>query len=304
MAGRYVKELKANQHTKSGLALTLADIRRRRDALAEYRENIPVRYHHHYDEVLADASAKLEAANTQPRESAEALLQRVVVETLRQENAEIKQQLTELTSQLPKKREPAAKGTVPCPHVITRGRAEGTTCGSFSCTHRARLEAQQLKDSEKELEESEEPSERWVEVMQSGYSRFLTPGGAPVWLMAASESMLFDCGRQEDFSFGELTEELPSDLEKVVARLLSTSTTKPSLGLVQQEVAAIQEALEREQEERLEALQELRRHKSDGGKLIKDERGARASRARKIHTHTQKLFSARRRPLRTSDGGT
>ena len=142
MAGRYVKELKANQHTKSGLALTLADIRRRRDALAEYRETIPARYYSLYDEALAAADTKLEATNTQPRESAEALLQRVVVETLRQENAEIKQQLTELTSQLPKKREPAAKGTVPCPHVITRGPAKGQTCGKLNCTHQARLEAE------------------------------------------------------------------------------------------------------------------------------------------------------------------
>jgi hypothetical protein len=41
-----------------------------------------------------------------------------------------------------------------------------------------------------------------------------------------------------------LTEELPSDLEEVVTRLLRTDTTKPSRGLVQQEVAAIEEAQE------------------------------------------------------------
>ena len=48
--------------------------------------------------------------------------------------------------------------------------------------------------------------------------------------------------------------------------------------------------------------EELRRHKADGSTL-KDERGAGASK-RSESTHTHKLFPFRRRPLRTSDGGT
>jgi hypothetical protein len=127
-----------------------------------------------------------------------------------------------------------APGTVTCPYKIRQGANKGKVCGRTDCKHEARLKAQEKAE---ELEESEEtrlktrvqntktfesilfscyPQEipdSWVEVMQSGYCRLLT-------------------------------EELPSDLEEVVTRLLRTDTTKPSRGLVQQEVAAIEEAQE------------------------------------------------------------
>ena len=61
------------------------------------------------------------------------------------------------------------------------------------------------------------------------------------------KAMLVDHGSRgipEPIRYGGPAKELPSDLEGVVARMLTTISTKPSLGLVQQEVAAIEEAQE------------------------------------------------------------
>jgi len=100
------------------------------------------------------------------------------------------------------------------------------------------------------VKEIDEIPEYWVEVMQSGYHRFMTDSGEHAWMIkhgGKPKAMLADHGSRcspEPIRYGGEAKELPADLEGIVTRMLTTSSTKPSLGLVQQEVAAIEEAEE------------------------------------------------------------
>ena len=101
------------------------------------------------------------------------------------------------------------------------------------------------------MKETDEIPEYWVEVMQSGYYGFMTGSGEHAWLMmlmGKPNAMLVDYGSSrgipEPIRYVEMAKELPSDLEEVVTRLLSTYETKPSKGLVQKEVAAVLAAQE------------------------------------------------------------
>ena len=104
--------------------------------------------------------------------------------------------------------------------------------------------------SEEEVKETDEIPEYWVEVMQSGYYHFMTDCGHHAWLIkheGKAKAMLVDHGSRcspEPIRYGGPAKELPADLEGIVTRMLTTSSTKPTLGLVQQEVAAIEEAEE------------------------------------------------------------
>ena len=269
----YRKDLETGVHRKSGNALTAEDKRRRLDALVARACTLQPRYRQaeeawiaKFTEALETSEKRvIEATNTHVTATGDRVVQEVVSALKEEKGSGWRDDMTKEEKavwhrnnvggsqkwlreyhQEKKKERAAAKltaaassdqpapGTVTCPYKIRQGANKGKVCGRTDCKHEARLKAQEKAE---ELEESEEtrlktrvqntktfesilfscyPQEipdSWVEVMQSGYCRLLT-------------------------------EELPSDLEEVVTRLLRTDTTKPSRGLVQQEVAAIEEAQE------------------------------------------------------------
>ena len=89
------------------------------------------------------------------------------------------------------------------------------------------------------MKEIDELPEYWVDMMQSGYHHFMTDSGEHAWLIkheGKAKAMLVDHGSRgcypEPISYGREAKELPADLEGIVTRMLTTSSTKPTLGLV------------------------------------------------------------------------
>ena len=141
-AAGYRNELQTGRTTKTGRVLLAEEIEHRCSALRSYTATCQPRYREENLKVIRDAEEKLKPAPV-PAPAATPREQIGLMVATQEQHTQKLGRIEEKLDKLLEKKKPAVKGTVPCPHVITRGKAEGTVCGSFSCTHKARLEAQQ-----------------------------------------------------------------------------------------------------------------------------------------------------------------
>jgi TolA-binding protein len=142
------RELKSGKHSRSGVSLNFTEMQYRHDILAVRLPSLPFRQQELDHELLADTQAKIRQMLTDSElTKVTAGIERLETRMEKQEQAIEKheQAISKLTDLLQKKT--PVKGTVSCPHVAKWGKAKGVVCRSFSCTHQARLAAQQEADA-------------------------------------------------------------------------------------------------------------------------------------------------------------